>query len=655
MKGSDGSGQGNKKCKTSTIKRYQATWNPFLHFLIALGDYESAIILYHPEHRTKPLPVSDISASIYLRYRVLEPGTIVQHPVTQEPVKLTGPGQKRKILKACGDWKSVTTIGIFRSAISGLHKMHDECQGPYIEPCRDCRQISPKNIERGHSCRLHSGSARYWRKGNVITSELFRGCKGSAEEYCETNYESRRTVALLPGDLRKIRDRLLSENTVHHLMLWCIIILGVKLFLRVHEVLKLRMDSFVERYSVVRGEEVVAICVKIKGKREKKFKYFLIIDDKDCPDLSPVRDLLIYIGTTGRRGGYLFPELSQLFSPNPTKHYTYNYMLSDMKYLVIEVCRKVLNGGEGVILIVGTHILRKTAFLLAYWGKRLELSLLTVKQTNYRNLPLPPEDISCILLDARHENAISTATYLQDAATLCGIHLRLALPDSKHKVGRYQPIYLHTPSSMQSIVSNDDTSKPNHIMLLPDLATWFIKDVMGTQPEIVLQDNVRPLCDKALTLYSETPDSMEELLRAFQSFLPKALCDKAVTLFEKLPQEIHQEGQELQLRPVPEPHVVARQREYLQPTEDWQALFNAARTPIGKLDVIIRACEDIRNLWIECPPEPGLKSWVYKAGRIASCIEVCHNGSPQRLLECCGGKVALNYKCPRKQHTLRRK
>ena len=86
------------------------------------------------------------------------------------------------------------------------------------------------------------------------------------EEYCENHYEARSTYAFLPGQLRDIRDYLLASNDIHKLMLWTMIIVGVKLFLRIDEVIAMKVDDFKTDYFVVTTDNVEGLCVQIKGK-----------------------------------------------------------------------------------------------------------------------------------------------------------------------------------------------------------------------------------------------------------------------------------------------------------------------------------------------------------------------------------------------------
>jgi hypothetical protein len=72
-------------------------------------------------------------------------------------------------------------------------------------------------------------------------------------------------------------------------MLWVIILVGTKLFLRIDEVLYLQMEAFLPHHFVVKSGDVVSLLVEIKGKRDKQKIHFNLTDDDVCPEFSPVR------------------------------------------------------------------------------------------------------------------------------------------------------------------------------------------------------------------------------------------------------------------------------------------------------------------------------------------------------------------------------
>ena len=135
------------------------------------------------------------------------------------------------------------------------------------------------------------GAPRYWISGSVTTSKDFKKQMTNVLHYANEHYEARSTVAFLPSELRIIRQFLLSANSLPHLMLWCIIVIGVRLFLRIDEVLELTVEQFVTEYFVVTGRDIKGLLVKIQGKRDKKPVHLSLWDDLDCPEFSPLRPL----------------------------------------------------------------------------------------------------------------------------------------------------------------------------------------------------------------------------------------------------------------------------------------------------------------------------------------------------------------------------
>ena len=95
--------------------------------------------------------------------------------------------------------------------------------------------------------------------------------------------------------------------------------------------------------------------------------------------------------------------------------------------------------------IIGTHLLRKTAFLFANWGYIFH-------QKNRDNLELPPMETAAILLSARHKEVSSTATYLDDSGTLHALVCRDHVNRDRHRIGRWEPIHMTAMDSFESIL-----------------------------------------------------------------------------------------------------------------------------------------------------------------------------------------------------------
>ena len=308
---------GNDTIKESTNDRYQSDWKALLHFCIWIEDWESAIILHRAVSPEASPPVAALTAILFLRYMVLPQGTIVTHPETDEPYQLP---HSKGPMHAIGGWTSPSTIHTYQNALSKLHQLHPTtADGAYIEECEHCKRMPLADIQRGHTCHIHTSGSRYWRTGNVTDNKLFKKNIKTYKEYAAKHYDSKSACSFLPSELRAMRDHLVAKNSLEGLMLWCIIILGVRLYLRVEEILSLTIESFQAKYFLIRDHDIHSLLVKVKGKTDMLPVLFQLWEDNTCPDFSPIRPLLLFLGLTGRKGGFIFPGLKDICAP--TQHH----------------------------------------------------------------------------------------------------------------------------------------------------------------------------------------------------------------------------------------------------------------------------------------------------------------------------------------------
>lgn len=518
--GGNGSGQAAVAVSDPTFIRYSGLWPHLLDFLILIEDFESAILVHQAECPTHPPPVSLASAIIYIRYRVFLPGTEIHIPGTDQPFRY---GSQQSKLKAVGGWTGQSTIKLYSSALALLHGFYETTKGSYQEQCMQCKTFSLDDIRKGHACPIHAGlgGPRYYRSGNVSHEPSYCSAQKQLLEYAEGTYVSRHTVAFLPAELRAIRTSLLASNSLKDLMIWTAIILGSRLFLRIDEVLDLRVDSFLPKFFLVKEKRVSALMVRIQGKTDATPQHFLVWDHEECPEFSPVRSLLLFLAISGRKSGYLFPKLDQIKREEATDPYSYNSFLKDLKHLYTKVLKKELVKEDGTKMCAGTHALRKTAYLLVYWA--IKQGLLTPRML-LEEYGLPAEDVASILNDARHSGASASQTYLQDAPALFQVE-RLAAQDGinksiLNKVGCYKAIYVNFPESVLSVADPSGVSTRQNSKSLPDLAYWFVHTLLETPVNAQLGGCISAMCDKALNMDKHSNPDDEAMFARFQQHLP---------------------------------------------------------------------------------------------------------------------------------------
>ena len=501
---------GTDKAVDISIVRYQAVWKPLLSFCILIKDYESAIILDREQCPADPTPVSLDTAIHCLRFFALEKGTVLLHHRTGQPVK-DGSGQT---IACLGSWKSKNSVDLFRTALTKLHNHYPTTQGDYVEACPNCNALGIDATKERRGCHRHLDAPRFWRSGNVGRAVDFKTKHDQMVEYAKEHYTCRATIALLPFELRKLRTYLLAQNTLYHMMLWTIILVGTKAFLRVQdEALTLTMEQFQTDYFVVNATDVEGLCVQVKGKSDTDTVNLMLWDDKECPDLSPSRIVLLWIALSGIEGGFLFPTREELGEKQPTTGLSYSTILNELKKMFEIVLGKdlVIVGKD---VIVGTHMLRHSGYLNAYWSFKS------------RNIKIGDMDGADLAQSARHADMNMAMSYLSDSGTLQALVERTPVDlDVDNSVGLWKPIHVKTHSSFSQLnISSRRFHRP-----LYQLAIWYLRELLQIP---VQQSNISTICAKACR-FKPDQSLKEKYMRILKSNFSPEMCRHLMGLIEQ--------------------------------------------------------------------------------------------------------------------------
>ena len=458
-------GDGTTSSRESTLKRYESIWKGLLDYCIVTGDYTSAIILDRHQCPLNPFPVSSDTAINYLRMRYLKKDKALKcHKTGQIVVDKFGQPIQTK-----GDWRGSSSIGLYRSALSVLHSHYESTRGAYFDECADCREIGLERARKGETCPRHIGDSRYHRKGCVTQDDAFVKKIKMAHTYVETHYEARRSFAFTPKNVREAREFFLGQNTIWALMMWTIMILGISLFLRVDEVLEMTVEQFDENFFIIPEPGVIkGLCVKVSGKCDQnKWIHFQLWWDDVCPELCPVRAVLLWLRISGIKSGKLFPFIEQSGrTVDSSRGYPYQRFLNTIADLCMNrLCRNNKNRVKNRIF--GTHMLRKTAFLMATWsyfetfGRNIESIVLS----NIRN-------------SSRHASEKHLDVYLDDCWSLKELADRADPGNPDNKVGHWRPIHI---SNLDAHESLNETSRA-HLRPVVEVATDFVEKSLKVHP-----------------------------------------------------------------------------------------------------------------------------------------------------------------------------
>jgi hypothetical protein len=412
--------KGTDAVASGTKAMYENRWDHFHSFCVLLGFYTCSLVLDRDGCPDSPIPVETDTIRMYIQYMTFSRGEVLSHPVTTLHVHdvMNNP------VLCTGEWKAPVNLIKFRSSMLALDSLHAELTGPgYVAKCAACIALTASDDGTGYlPCPLHTEGARVRSRGCSINAPDVTHCLA-----CSTNrlkdYVRKGNIQLLPSEVRRIRDALLVENDIFGLQYWTMVIMGIKLFLRISELLCIKIEDFDPSLMLLESTSchVSALAVRIKGKGGKISWLSMYVDD-EYPQLCPIRALLLYISLSGIKEGYIFPKFLPGYGTNvatneessteptgdeneSTLHYPYSAFITRMKCLLT-----VIIGREKCPTdIFGTHILRKTAYLFAIFG------LLRQHSAQVQNL----HDLLMVgIMDsARHACIKNVRYYSQDAST----------------------------------------------------------------------------------------------------------------------------------------------------------------------------------------------------------------------------------------------
>ena len=374
--------------------------NSFGNFCLLIGDYKSMFIMMSPAPKNAlPIKVSTIVA--YVKFKREPKGT----PLTNT----SGRNQLKDIwncpIKADGAWKTFKAPVILSAAIHVLH-VENNLEGSYHEVCKDCKE------EGTNGCDVHLGSPRLRSTGNPTKHKDYLHCK---KKYTKANgYEEKGASQLLPSDIRALRQSLLSSpNVLGGLQMYVIILIGIRNFLRYDNLCNIKADDFLINLHEITEFGIDGLGIEVFGKADNNWVKLMIWSDNDCPELCPIRHLLVYLYLAGAKEGYLFPSEEELHNPPENGEYTTTTPYRNFLRQLQRMGRDVLALSKD--LNIGAATFRKTGYLFGVFGGGKFEDLMD---------------------SARHKSIVNAKKYCKDAQSLYERHL--ATGNHDNEVGKFR-------------------------------------------------------------------------------------------------------------------------------------------------------------------------------------------------------------------------
>ena len=678
---------GNTNVKESSLVRYESVWRCVYDYSLLVGDYESALLLTEKKTIANPFPLKLRTAINLMQYMTQKPGLPHTDYLTNQ--QLFDVNQSPMTCQS--RWRGSATLGIYRSALVKLHSQYPSTKGPYQERCPRCAEIPIAQAQRGMGCPDHPGRPQYHRSGNTAQDTTFTKHLSKWISFADNNYDQRHSAYLLPRELRHLREYLLSKNDLPSLMIWTILLVAVKGFLRMEEVTELRVEDIPMEHARVKPRSISALTMFVKGKRDNKRIPLVIWQQMDCPEFSAVDALLIWIALSGVKSGYIFPSKDSIptlsTDDHPadgtvTKNVSYHTVVKEVKWL----CRNILGKVDDIKQnIYGTLVCRKTGFLFAVFS---------IFEDNIQG-PSQVQSLN-IVKSARHSDINSGFVYISDMATL-KLTLMDQVKDSGtpdlNSVGIWKAIHIQNLHHF----ARADAVYQQHQRPIPDLALWYTGTVLCRgQPFNTMA--ITEIFQKAAHMQHSDQSAAEAITPRLSSLIIEHVpqqhqadiieaaresqlrSNERHTAFvlssfslqnRQIPNHLprHQvppPGQPLHplpTRPVltqnctvaPNPLLwvnvqdLSNQGRYAPPMErlstlppqekvvfsrDFRAMYSRSTSAQDKVSIYVKCSQEaFAQTAMGRKLDPSIKSFVYRSGQVAQCVMECHGGSIDSFLQ----------------------
>lgn len=351
--------------------------------------------------------------------------------------------------------------------------------GPYDEACPACVQVQATGEEAGEinegefrSCRRHANAPILTPRGSVLASpqtisdiNLFLGM-------LKARHQVKGNKQLLPRWIKRMRKLLLSTNKLSDLQTYVMILLGIKLFLRADELLSLKVESFDYESFKMDAAHIHTLAVWIKGKCDDVPVLLKIRRDDKCPHFCVMRHLFVYMKLLKIKGGLLFPKAEELRRAQANTHGTYVFKKpipyaswrKRLKSVLLTAVPELVGDDD---LQIGTHTLRKTAYLMAVWGT------LCMFETYDKKKPLQDIRMGNICQSARHAAVNSIQRYVMDA---CG---NFEDRTSDDDVGTWEMIRVVQVSSRKDMLRTEGNYRRYQKPLVDCVPVWYSQEIPG--------------------------------------------------------------------------------------------------------------------------------------------------------------------------------
>ena len=206
------------------------------YFCSVTGDFKSILMLKHSPPAEFCPSIKAETLALFFKFKRLAPSTPLLHPDGSPVIDVFG-----NPMMCQGGWNLPSNVNQCLSALTALHKSRGQ-DGPYSDVCASCVQEEENGNLLG--CRFHRNRSQIWTRGDPSKSEIIVNALNESNR-AGAAYRSKGNTGLTPFELRAIRNALVNSGKLWDYLLWVIIIISSKLFLRNDDMKKIQVRAFI--------------------------------------------------------------------------------------------------------------------------------------------------------------------------------------------------------------------------------------------------------------------------------------------------------------------------------------------------------------------------------------------------------------------------
>jgi hypothetical protein len=214
------------------------------------------------------------------------------------------------------------------------------------------------------------------------------------------------------------------------------------------------------------------------------------------------------------------------------------------------------------------------------------------------------------------------------------------------RVGRYDPIFVKTLDNFAALnqVEGNPSHRLNH-KSLSELADWYVQVVLNLDKENMTRFSISQIFNIAcaykpdLTIQQELEEGLKEKLgpedlKWALDRMETSYTERLKAMMNHINSTTQQAATPVVEKPIKNPSEEPTGENIVVLSKDYKQEVNKATSKADKVTLFVAGATEVEQQVREGKVlvDP-LKSWAYRAGKVAECVAKCHGGDGSKFLD----------------------